>query len=506
MRKRWSAAIATGAIAAMIAVMTGTVQATPAGTVDYTTTNSVAVQAMGTDLASIPAGGTIKLGARFTSVIARSAEVRFAVRGPSSTNHDTPITAYSMVTSLQNFEANLVAPSTTGTYTWWFEWRNAGTTNWTTEDPTRTFSVTAPAGAPATPTIISQSVTPNPATTGQTVTASAQVWAQPQTVTTLVWACRTPTNGNCDFGHSPNFAFNGSPQTFSGSRSFTTAGTYTLWVAYQNASGWHDLTPSVSLVVTTGTPPPSGSEQPVGGGTGWTREFTDDFGTLSADTNGGGSARWYARNTSAESDDSSPAGTGNKGNQQLEFDRLSNCSVTDGVLDIAAQRTNVTTPEGGTYNWTSCMLTTNESFQYGFIEARMDLPSLRGFWPAFWTWQAPGVNTWNETDVFEFYSDNHNRLYHSQHAQGGGSCVTDMTNPPTGLTPFDPSTGFHVYGANIQPSGTDFYLDGVLVCSVDETSVAQSQLILDMFVYSTIPPLASTNSEHTYVDYVRAWT
>ena len=348
-------------------------------------------------------------------------------------------------------------------------------------------------------------------TAGQSILFGAKLVAvSSRTLSNLVFAARDSSGNNLDFGHQFNYSLSTTTKTFTASRSFP-QGTYTVWVAFNQGGTWYDLTPQMTVTVGAApptNPPPTGQEQPVGAGTGWTREFTDDFGTLNADTNGGGTARWYARNCSAESDCSSSAGTGNKGNQQLEFDRLSNCSVSNGVLDIAATRTNVTTPQGGTYNWTSCMLTTNESFQYGFIEARMDLPSLRGFWPSFWTWQAPGVNIWNETDVFEYYSDNHNRLYHSQHAQGGGSCITDMTNPPAGLTPFDPSSGFHVYGADIQPSGTKFYLDGVLVCSVPETSVAQSQLLLDMFVYAKagFQPDASTNSELTRVDYVRAWS
>ena len=36
--------------------------------------------------------------------------------------------------------------------------------------------------------------------------------------------------------------------------------------------------------------------------------------------------------------------------------------------------------------------------------ARRSCRRERGFWPAFWTWQAPGVDRYIETDVYEFYS------------------------------------------------------------------------------------------------------
>lgn len=451
----------------------------------------------------------------------------------------------------------------------------------------------------------------SPNTSQQILFGAKIVATSSRTFQTLVFAARDSQGNNLDFGHRWNHTLGTTQQTITASRSFSSSGTYTVWVAYQIGGAWYDLTPQMTVTIGSGTPQAlvvaptaisvnegstntfsvrlatqpssnvtvstsaasgdsdltlqsgssltftstnwntnqlvrvagaedadstngsrtftvsssgltsinvvatevdndggSSGSQPLGAGTGWTSTFFDEFdGTsLDAQASEGGSTKWYYNNCSAEADcSSSPSGTGNKGNQQLEFDRGSNCSVSSGQLDITSGPTSITSQSGTHYDWASCMITSNYALQYGFIETRMKLPSATGFWPAFWTWQAPGVNIWNETDVFEFYSDNHARLYHSQHADGGSGCTTNTLSPPGGLSSFDPSAGYHVYGADINATNTKFYIDGVLVCTASGTSNALSQILVDNFVYSQIPPSSGT-TEHLLVDYVRAWT
>ena len=76
-----------------------------------------------------------------------------------------------------------------------------------------------------------------------------------------------------------------------------------------------------------------------------------------------------------------------------------------------ATREAITSPSGERYDWTSCLISSTPSyaFQYGYIEERAVLPAQRGFWPAFWTWQAAGVDRHIETDVYEFYSADRRR-------------------------------------------------------------------------------------------------
>ena len=71
------------------------------------------------------------------------------------------------------------------------------------------------------------------------------------------------------------------------------------------------------------------------------------------------------------------------GNNELQYytDRTDNAYVSDGALHIKAKRESY-----GGKNYTSARLNTNGkfTFTYGYVEARLALPSNQGIWPAFW--------------------------------------------------------------------------------------------------------------------------
>ncbi len=229
---------------------------------------------------------------------------------------------------------------------------------------------------------------------------------------------------------------------------------------------------------------------------GRTLAFCDDFTGTAVDT-----SVWSFR-SSAEADWSdTPFGTGNLGNKQLEFDQPANCTVNGGLLYMTAKRESIQSQSGANYDWTSCMINTSPSyeFQYGYIEERSQLPAEKGFWPALWTWAKPGliIPGNGETDAYEYYSDNKNALYHTQHNPGGGGCTYDP--------PFDPSDGMHVYGVDIQPTGTTWYVDYVEVCSTPTTSGGLTNILVDNFVFADVPPEPSTTAGEKIIDYVRAY-
>jgi beta-glucanase (GH16 family) len=237
--------------------------------------------------------------------------------------------------------------------------------------------------------------------------------------------------------------------------------------------------------------PPEGDAppQPVGQRGGWEMAFSDEFDGTSLDP-----GRWTDR-SSAEADH----GHGNKENRQLEWNQADNCTVAGGELVLTARREPVTSPSGERYDWTSCLISSAPSyaFQYGYIEERAILPGALGFWPAFWTWQAPDVNHYAETDVYEFYTDNRRELELTQHSGAKGRC---LWRPP-----FDPTADWHTYAAAIEPSGTTWYVDGVKVCHTVATSDAPTNIVSNLAVNASSPPAASTDTAAKRVDYIRAW-
>jgi beta-glucanase (GH16 family) len=247
-----------------------------------------------------------------------------------------------------------------------------------------------------------------------------------------------------------------------------------------------------------GGPPPAGSAAregddgpplPVGQTDGWEIMFGDEFDGPSLDRE-----RW-ADQSGAEADN----GRGNKDNKQLEWNQAANCGVSNGELTMKARREPVTSPSGERYDWTSCLISSTPSygFQYGYIEERAILPKQRGFWPAFWTWQAPDVNRYIETDVYEFYSQDRRTLDLTQHSGNRGNCKPTLA--------FDPGDGWHTYGAAIEPSGTTWYVDGVEVCRTTATSDGVTNIVSNLAVFAEVPPAAGTREAVKRVDYIRAW-
>lgn len=244
--------------------------------------------------------------------------------------------------------------------------------------------------------------------------------------------------------------------------------------------------PSNQVAPPDGDGPPAPMGQPPGS---WEIVFGDEFDGPTLDR-----TRWDDR-SGAEPDE----GRGNKGNQQLEWNQAENCQVRDGELVMTARREPHTSAAGERYGWTSCLISSSPSFafQHGYIEERSILPSANGFWPAFWTWQAPQVDKQVETDVYEQYSAGSRELQMTQHSGGRDGCRWKL--------PFDPAADWHTYGVAIEPSGTVWYVDGIQVCHTAATADAPTNVISNLAVYAQHPPAGGTQSADKRVDHIRAW-
>jgi beta-glucanase (GH16 family) len=71
--------------------------------------------------------------------------------------------------------------------------------------------------------------------------------------------------------------------------------------------------------------------------------------------------------------------------------------------------------------YTSGLITTEKSFQqrYGYFEASMAFPQVRGCWPAFWLLGPPGSpHAGDEIDAVEWVASNPKRLFFNAHLAG----------------------------------------------------------------------------------------
>ncbi len=153
-----------------------------------------------------------------------------------------------------------------------------------------------------------------------------------------------------------------------------------------------------------------------------------------------------------------PAGWGN-GELQHYTDRPDNSFVAGGYLHIVAREE----PFAG-YNYTSARLRTkcNQDFLYGRLEARMQLPTGQGMWPAFWMlptdeayggWAASG-----EIDIMES-ANIPTAIDGTIHF--GGPWPNNIFSGGTFSDDTDFSGGFHTFAIEWRADAILWYVDGV---------------------------------------------
>jgi beta-glucanase (GH16 family) len=201
-------------------------------------------------------------------------------------------------------------------------------------------------------------------------------------------------------------------------------------------------------------------------------------------------------------------------NHELELYTPENVSVADGVLTLQARPETRTGWNDRGYDYTSGMISTGGrsggtapgfTFTYGYMEARVRVPSGRGLWPAFWT--LPADYSWPpEIDVMEMVGDEpgvtHMQYHYLDDAgvhQGPGS---SWSGP-------DFSAGWHTFGVDWEAGALGWYVDGVerwrLTGAVSDQP---SYLVLDLAIGGDRPgpPDGSTSFPADFlVDYVRVW-
>ncbi|HEY8934479.1 MAG TPA: carbohydrate-binding protein [Cyclobacteriaceae bacterium] len=204
-------------------------------------------------------------------------------------------------------------------------------------------------------------------------------------------------------------------------------------------------------------------------------------------------------------------GSGGWGNNELEYYRQQNATVSNGQLVITAKHESY-----GGMNYTSARMKTQgkKSWKFGKIEARIAMPSFQGIWPAFWMlgdnigsvgWPACGeldimehINTGGTVYGTAHWSDNNNA-----YASYGGNTTTTVT-------------AFHNYSIEWNTSYVRWFVDGVkyheinIAGGVNGTSEFQNNffILLNLAVGGNWPGFTIDNNgfpASMYVDYVRVY-
>lgn len=212
------------------------------------------------------------------------------------------------------------------------------------------------------------------------------------------------------------------------------------------------------------------------------------------------------------------------GNWELEYykDSENNIQVSDGTLKLIARAESA-----NGYDYTSARLQSSGKVEcgYGYVEARIKLPSVNGIWPAFWMLGADEPRGWpycGEIDIMEawntgdfaqncfHYADDNSPYYETEGWRSDNySNVYRVTNIG--------KTNWHTYGVYKTEDKLVFYYDGKIASKViDITDPAMSEahnnyyLLLNVAcggnLASNIAPNAADLPAQMEVDYVRYYT
>jgi beta-glucanase (GH16 family) len=210
------------------------------------------------------------------------------------------------------------------------------------------------------------------------------------------------------------------------------------------------------------------------------------------------------------------------GNHELEYytPRGQNVREENGNLVIEAVREKFTGPDGVQRDYTSARLETEGRFsqQYGRFEARIQIPSGQGAWPAFWMLgdnrRTTGWPACGEMDIMESVGAESDSVQGSLHGPGysGSNPLTSVYTLPRGRF----SDGFHIFAIEWEPQVVRFYVDDQLYATRTPKDLPAGKpwvydhpffIVLNLAVGGNLPgyPDSTVFPQRMLVDYVRVY-
>lgn len=205
------------------------------------------------------------------------------------------------------------------------------------------------------------------------------------------------------------------------------------------------------------------------------------------------------------------------GNNELQYYREQNATVSDGLLTITALEQAYM---GFDFTSTRMRTLTRGDWTYGRIEMRARMPIGRGLWPALWMlptdqlyggWAASG-----EIDILEYLGHQPNRVLNAIHFGGPYPANTFWSKSSAPLSAGTFADGFHDFAIEWSPHELRWYVDGGQVsCQSHWYSTTGAypapfdqdfHILLNMAVGGNLPgdPDATTDfPQELVVDHVR---
>jgi beta-glucanase (GH16 family) len=210
-------------------------------------------------------------------------------------------------------------------------------------------------------------------------------------------------------------------------------------------------------------------------------------------------------------------GTGQDGwgNNELQYYRSENTSLTEGKLVITAEKEAY---QGSQYTSSRIVTAGKQEFRYGRIDIRAVLPKGQGLWPALWMLGANyQTDTWpkcGEIDIMEMVggAGRENTVHGTVHwdAAGNYASYTNHTTLASGTY----ADEFHVYSMVWTPQAITWYVDDKQFNVIDTTPEGLSEFQKEFFLIFNVavggrwpgsPDGATIFPQRMIVDYVRVF-
>jgi beta-glucanase (GH16 family) len=212
------------------------------------------------------------------------------------------------------------------------------------------------------------------------------------------------------------------------------------------------------------------------------------------------------------------------GNSELQYytSRRENVRQEKGNLVIETIPEKFAGPDGIQHNYTSARLKTEGRFsqQYGRFEARIQVPSGRGLWPAFWllgdNFATTGWPACGEINIMENVGKEPSAIQSNLHGPGysGTNPLTAVFALPRGRF----SDGFYVFAVEWEPQVVRFLMDGHVYATKTPADVPAGKpwvfdhpffVILNLAVGGNLagsPDDSTVLPQRMLVDYVRVYS
>lgn len=203
-------------------------------------------------------------------------------------------------------------------------------------------------------------------------------------------------------------------------------------------------------------------------------------------------------------------------NHELEWYLPDNVSVANGRLRLHAREQDVTAPDGRQFPYSSGMVTTGPpygdedlparfAFTYGYVEARLRLPSDTGLWPAWWMLPADEESR-PEIDILETVGDTTTQArfhFHYLDDDERRSAGHRWTGP-------DLAEGWHTFAVDWRPGKVTWIVDGRARWRITGDAVPSEPmyLVLNLAVggdYPGPPDEDTTFPAAVKADWIRVW-